>query len=76
MRVSCHLFLGANKKKGKEATKREQTQQKEQKEEEEGKKEKGGENKGQKVWPAAMVKTVRLGLWRPDGVSSVTVARR
>ena len=75
MRVSCHLFLGANKKKGKEATKREQTQQKEQKEEEE-KKEKGGEDKGQKVWPAAMVKTVRLGLWRPDGVSSVTVARR
>ena len=75
MRVSCHLFLGANKKKGKEATKREQTQQKEQKEEEE-KKEKGGEDKGQKVWPAAMVKTVRRGLWRPDGVSSVTVARR
>ena len=74
MRVSCHLFLGANKKKGKEATKREQTQQKEQKEE--GKKEKGGEDKGQKVWPAAMVKTVRRGLWRPDGVSSVTVARR
>ena len=37
VRVSCHLFLGANKKKGKEATKREQTQQKEQKEEEEKK---------------------------------------